>query len=215
MDYREMKELIQHPDTMRWVIWSWETQCDNSKWENYFTTMFKTFASSPVEIVLTKNSITIFKGIKINIRSAPEPVRICWKQMYNNKSEYFNKIETNTIFKDITCKDCVLDKTFNRIIDRKAWISWSCWWILCCNTTKIFIIKDMLTVSLRNIKQVKLKERLHIEHLPLPPCFHDICKCEKKHDDKSVFLCIYNNIQQPIYNECINTFQYLHGVAYG
>ena len=215
MDYKGMKEIIQHPDTMRWIIWSWETQCDNSKWENYFTTMFKTFASSPIEIVLTKNSITIFKDVKINIRSAPEPVRLCWQQMYNKKSEYFKKIEKNTIFKDITCKECVLNKTFNRIIDRKAWISWSCWWILSCNITKIFIIKDMLTVALRNIKHVKLKDRLNVEYLPLPPCIYDTCKCKKAHDDKSVFLCIYNNIQQPIYHECINTFQYPRGSVYG
>jgi hypothetical protein len=210
-----MKELIQHPDTMRWIIWAWETQYDGSGWENYFTSLLKTFAETPINIIITKNSFTIFKDVKINIRSAPKIIQDHWNKLLNNKTEYFNKIERHSIFKDIICKDCVLDNYYNRIIDRKAWVSWTCWWIVNCNITKIFVIKDMLTVSLRNIKHIQLKERLNIESLPLPPIICDTCKCSSPHSEKSVFLCIYNNIQQPIYYECIHTFQSLHGSVYG
>ncbi len=210
-----MNGLIQHPDTIRWIIWAWESQYNGSGWENYFTSLFKTFAETPIQIIVTKNSFTIFKNVKINIRSAPKSVQYYWDILLNKKTEYFNTIEKNSIFKDITCKDCVLDNYFNRIIDRKAWVSWTCWWIISCNITKFFVIKDMLTVSLRNIKHIKLKDRLTIEHIPLPRFIHTKCKCSRSHDEKSVFLCIYNNIQQPIYYECIHTFQSLHGSVYG
>ncbi len=210
-----MKELIQHPDAMRWIIWSWESQCDKNNWEYFLTSLLKTFAKTPIEIVITKNSLTIFKNIKLQIRSAPQSIKYYWDTMIKNKSEYFNTVEKNSIFKDIICKDCVLNKYFNRIIDRKAWVSWTCWWIINCNLYKIFVIKDMLTVALRNIKHVNLEERLDIEHLPPPPWISKTCKCKKAHDKNSVFLCIYNSLQQPIYNECISIYQSQRGYVYG
>ena len=64
-----MKELIQHPDTMRWIIWSWESQCDKNDWEYFLTTLLETFAKTPIEIVITKNSLTIFKNIKLSLKA--------------------------------------------------------------------------------------------------------------------------------------------------
>ena len=73
----------------------------------------------------------------------------------------------------------------------------------------------MLTVALRNIKHVVLEERLDIEHIPLPPWINKSCKCKTPHNKNSVFLCIYNSIQQPIYNECISIYQSQRGHVYG
>ena len=90
-----MKELIQHPDAMRWIIWSWESQCDKKGWEYFFTSLFETFAKTPIEIVITKNSLTIFKNIKLQIRSAPKSIKYYWDIMIKNKSEYFLYLESS------------------------------------------------------------------------------------------------------------------------
>ena len=97
----------------------------------------------------------------------------------------------------------------NKNIDRPGWISWSCWWLLCSYFNKWFIIKDILTVSLRSL--INIPHTPSLSFLPNPPWID----LEKIKYNDNIFSCIYKRMQQDIYYECVYSLQYQRGVGHG
>ena len=205
-----MNALISHPDIIRWIIWSWDTLCDNRNWENYFSSLFLTFASKPINIVITKNSISIFDGIFFNLRSAPDVLKQLWQTIHDKKDTYFKHIDVHNVFKDIKCHGFIYNDILNKKIDRYGWICWSCWWILTFNITKWFLVKDLLTVGLSKIKHIQNTNKTTCL---LPPAPFITKKFNGKNETN--FLSIYNMIQQPIYNVCLKKLFFQRGYGSG
>ena len=204
-----METLISHPDTIRWFIWNWEKIGDTTSWEKYFSSFFITIGSTPVDIVVTKNKISIFKGHMLNIRSAPRIIKNIHEMLFKNKHKIFKNIEEQSIFKDIKCSECIYNELLNKNIDRPGWISWSCWWLLCSYFNKWFIIIDILTVSLRSL--INIPHTPSLSFLPNPPWID----LEKIKYNDNIFSCIYKRMQQDIYYECVYSLQYQRGVGHG
>ena len=145
----------------------------------------------------------------LNIRSAPRIIKNIHEMLFKNKHKIFKNIEEQSIFKDIKCSECIYNELLNKNIDRPGWISWSCWWLLCSYFNKWFIIKDILTVSLRSL--INIPHTPSLSFLPNPPWID----LEKIKYNDNIFSCIYKRMQQDIYYECVYSLQYQRGVGHG
>ena len=188
-----MNALVAHPDVMRWFIWAWNPASKLSKYQGV-TELFRTILCSPINITITNNTISIFEGLDMDMARSPSIVRGLFSELTMKKSEYFELIENNPIFRNIRCSKCVLNHHLENNIDRLGWLSWGLYWILKSQPSKFFITKDIMLLSLRPLLQTKVRNSN--DPLPLSPWI--------KQEHMSI-QGIYDRMNHSIYYECLGS----------
>jgi len=185
-----MNALVSHPDVMRWFIWSWKSK---SNWFSTSVSLFDTMANTKIDIQITKSTISIFENVHMDILNCPQIVIELYNELLENKDKYFQTIDVNNIFKNFKYSNSILNQPLEHSIDRIGWINWSIWWIIKSHPGKFFLVKDIITISIFNVKHKK-KLRLCYDEIPSPPWVK-----KKVNNIES----IYTNLIQSIYNECL------------
>ncbi len=189
-----MNALVAHPDVLRWFLWAWKpkTNTRNSCYTS-LTDIFEIMLYTPIDISISNNTITIFKGYSLNINNSPPIVIKLFTEMSKNKNKYFSTIDNNPIFRNITCSDCILNKTLENKIDRIGWVTWSIYWILKFQPSRFFTMKDIITISLRNVSNKKISKTN--DKLPRAPWIDN-------DSPPKTITGIYEQLQHSIYYEC-------------
>ena len=134
----------------------------------------------------------MFKGYPLNINNSPPVVIKLFRELSENKKKYFGNIDNNYIFRNITCSECVLNKTMEKKIDRLGWVTWSIYWIIKFQPAKFFMMKDIISISLRYVSSDKKISKTK-DKLPMPPWI------DSRPD---TIMGIYEKLQHTIYYEC-------------
>ena len=185
-----MNALVSHPDIIRWILWSWKNE---SKWYRSVYNLFDMILNKPIDICITNSTLTIFENEPIDISSCPTIVKNIYFELKTKKEIYFDSINTNNVFRNFNYNKCKLNVILEQKIDRLGWITWCIWWFLKSQPTRFFLMKDIITTPLINIKR---KHKSYCtECLPLPPWIK-----KRPNDIKT----IYTSLQQTIYYECLN-----------
>lgn len=182
--------LISHPDVMRWFLWHWNPSV-GAKLYDSLTNMFEMMLSSEIDITITNSTISIFKDYHMDISQSPPIIKALFTEMTYKKNKYFEKIENNYVFRNITCSKCKMNLLLNDSIDRYGWLTWSIYWLIKSQPTKFFLMKDIISLSLIKIKDIKISTSINT--IPLPPWV------QKHH---TTIESIYNRLNQTIYYEC-------------
>ena len=184
-----MNGLIADPDVIRWFIWSWRSSTQNTSWETMFK-LLNCMAHTPVDIIITNDTLSIFRGIHVKISTSPPSVKKYFTELHRNKAKHFHKIVHNTVFRNIECSKFKLNKVLGQMIDRAGWITWTIYWMIKFQPSRFFLMKDIIQVSLLHIPTVQFHTT---EPLPSPPWTH------AKHAN---IHTIYNELTQSIYYAC-------------
>jgi len=160
-----MNGLIAHPDVIRWFIWSWQPDSRAATIET-LASMIKCIATAPIEITVTNNDMTIFKGTRMNITTCPPIVKTYFDDLLHKKEAYFDSCVVNHIFKNISYTQFRYDTNLQENIDRVGWITWTIYWLIKFQPAKFFILKDILLVSLNGVGNVHFKSRNVIPDAP-------------------------------------------------
>lgn len=182
--------LVSHPDVMRWFLWSWNP-CAGANLYESIKNMFEIIISTEIDITITNSTISIFKDYHMDISQSPPIIQALFTEMTYQKNKYFEKIENNYVFRNITCSKCKMNTLLNDSIDRCGWVTWAIYWILKSQPSKFFLMKDILSLSLIKIKDIKISTSKNT--IPLPPWV------EKYH---TTIESIYKRLNQTIYYEC-------------
>jgi hypothetical protein len=187
-----MNALVSHPDVLRWFLWAWKPK-PNARAACYtpLTSIFEIMLHTPVDVCITNNTITIFKGCPLNISNSPRVVIDLFKELSENKKKYFDNIDNNYIFRNITCSECILNKSLEKSIDRIGWVTWSIYWIIKFQPTKFFTMKDIISISLRHVSDKKISKTN--DKLPIAPWIDST---------PDTIMGIYEKLQHTIYYEC-------------
>lgn len=186
-----MNALVSHPDILRWTLWSWKY---DSNWYLSVYNLFDMILNTPIDICITNSTITIFEGFPIDITSCPGVVKKIYMELKTNKNTHFHSVVVNNVFRNFNYSKFKLNTILETKIDRLGWITWSIWWFLKFQQGRFFLMKDIISVPLLNIKT----EQKHtcVEHLPTPPWI-----TERPNDIET----IYTTLQNTIYYECITS----------
>lgn len=187
-----MNALVSHPDVLRWFLWAWKPKTTpRAACYTSLTNIFEIMLHTPVDICITNTTITIFKGWPLNISNSPRVVIDLFKELSENKKKYFDNIDNNYIFRNITCSECILNKTLEKKIDRIGWVTWSIYWIIKFQPTKFFMMKDIISISLRYVSDKKISKTN--DKLPMAPWINST---------PDTIMGIYEKLQLTIYYEC-------------
>ncbi len=187
-----MNALVAQPDVLRWFLWAWnpETRARAACYTP-LTSIFEIMLHTPVDICITNTTITIFKGCPLNISNSPRVVQDLFKELSENKKKYFDNIDNNYIFRNITCSECVLNNSLEQKIDRIGWVTWAIYWIIKFQPTKFFTMKDIISISLRHVSDKKISKTN--DKLPIAPWIDST---------PDTIMGIYEKLQHTIYYEC-------------
>ena len=187
-----MNGLISDPDVIRWFIWSWRSDTRTTNWETMYKLLY-CMAHTPIDITITNDTLSIFKGISIKISTSPPTVKNYFNELYKNQTKYFDKIVNNHVFRNIECSEFKLNKVLEKIIDRAGWITWTIYWMIKFQPSRFFVIKDILQVSLLQIPIVQFHTN---DPLPTPPWTNTV------HGN---IQTIYDELTQSIYYACFGS----------
>ena len=118
--------------------------------------MFQMMLSYEIDITITNSTVSIFKDYHMDLSQSPPIIQALFTEMTYNKNKYFEKIENNYVFRNITCSKCKMNLLLNDNIDRYGWITWSIYWIIKSQPTKFFLMKDIISLSLNKLKDIKI-----------------------------------------------------------
>lgn len=187
-----MNALVSHPDVLRWFLWAWKPKTSaRAACYTPLTSIFELMLHAPVDICITNTTITIFKGCPLNISNSPRVVQDLFKELSENKKKYFDNIDNNYIFRNITCSVCVLNNSLEQKIDRIGWVTWAIYWIIKFQPTKFFTMKDIISISLRHVSDKKISKTN--DKLPIAPWIDST---------PDTIMGIYEKLQHTIYYEC-------------
>lgn len=184
-----MNGLISDPDVIRWFIWSWRSDTRHTSWET-MSKLLHCMAHTPLDITITNDTLSIFKGTPVKILTSPPTVKKYFTELQSNKSKYFHQIVHNHVFRNIECSKFKLNHVLENMIDRAGWITWTIYWMIKFQPSRFFVMKDILQVSLLHIPPVQFHTT---ESLPSPPW------TRTKHAN---IQTIYKELTQSIYYAC-------------
>lgn len=186
-----IQALVSHPDVMRWFLWSWNPSAKANLYDSV-KNMFEMMLSHEIDITISNTTISIFKDYNMDISQSPPIVKALFTELTYNKTKYFEHIDNNYVFRNITCSKCKMNVFLSEDIDRYGWLTWSIYWLLKSQPGKFFLMKDIISISLLMLKEEKYPT-CRENKIPLPPWV-----------DKyySTVESIYNRLNQSIYYEC-------------
>lgn len=185
-----MNALVAHPDVLRWFIWAWNPPSGMERY-SAVTELFKTMISVPIDITITNSTISIFKGLDMDVSRSPTIVKALFGELTMKKNEYFEEVKNNPIFRNIRCSKCKLNFHLEQSIDRVGWVTWAIYWIIKSQPAKIFITKDILHLALRPLEHTDIK--ISNDKLPIAPWMRE---------RTNSIQGIYERLNKSIYNEC-------------
>lgn len=186
-----MNALIAHPDVLRWFWWTWNPPANSNLYDG-ISEGFNIILNMPIDITITNNTITIFKDYPMDVNKSPEIVKALFTELTFKKNSYFEDINNNPVFRNITCSKCRLNEHLELKIDRLGWITWSIYWIIKSQPSKFFVMKDVIKISLQKIQTTKQYDMTD-DKLPKAPWI-------KKRPNS--IRGIYDSFNKSIYYEC-------------